>query len=108
MSAIPKQRLTSTEYLVIERKAEFKSEFYDGEMFAMTGASLAHNVIVANLCAGLHQQLSGKPCQVLTSDMRTKVGASGLYTYPDVVVVRGKPAIEDEELDTLTNPTLLD
>ena len=107
MSTMPRPRLTPEEYLEIERKAEFKSEYYDGEMFAMSGARLAHNLIAGNVIGGLHFQIRGRSCAVYPSDMRVRVSATGLYTYPDVVVVRGKPQLADNEMDNLLNPTVL-
>jgi len=107
MSAVPRRRLTEQEYLAIERGAEAKSEFYNGEMFAMAGASREHNLITGNIARVLGNQLQGGKCEVYSSDMRVKVSPTGLYTYPDVVVVCGRPEFEDEELDTLLNPTLL-
>jgi Uma2 family endonuclease len=98
--------ITPTEYLEAERRAETKSEYFDGQVFAMSGASLRHNLIVGNLLAGLHTQLKGRPCRVLPSDMRVHV-PTGLYTYPDVTVTCGAPKLEDEHFDTLLNPTLL-
>ncbi|MEP7010950.1 MAG: Uma2 family endonuclease [Acidobacteriota bacterium] len=103
-----KPRLSPAEYLEIERAAETKSEYIEGEMYAMSGASYAHNVIVTNLGAGLHAALKGGPCRPVVSDMRVKDDSSELYTYPDVVVVCGKPRFEEEAyLDTLINPVLL-
>ncbi|MGQ0814578.1 MAG: Uma2 family endonuclease [Gemmatimonadota bacterium] len=107
ISTQPTRRLTPAEYLDAERQAEHKSEYYAGEVFAMTGASEPHNLIVANLVAALVTQLRARPCRVYPSDMRVKVQPTGLYTYPDVAVVCGKPELEDEYLDTLLNPTLL-
>lgn len=100
-------RVTPAEYLALERQAEHKSEYLDGEIFAMTGASRRHNLICLNIGAELRAQLKQRPCEVYTSDMRVKVNATGLYTYPDVVVVCGGPSFEDAEVDTLLNPTLL-
>jgi Uma2 family endonuclease len=99
--------LTPEEYLARERKAEFRSEYFAGETFAMAGARLPHILVVANLVRRLGNQLESRPCQVLSNDMRVKVSPTGLYTYPDVVVVCGKPQFEDENEDTLLNPTVL-
>jgi len=99
--------LTPEEYLEIERRAETRSEYLDGEMFAMAGASIEHNAIVANLLIELGQQLKRRSCQVFPSDLRIHIPATGLYTYSDAVVVCGEPRLEDEHLDTLLNPTLL-
>ena len=107
MSQQIKPHVTPEEYLALERKAEYKSEYLHGEIFAMTGASRKHNLISGNIFAGLHQQLRGKSCEAYQGDMRVKVAASGLYTYPDVVVVCGEPQLEDDYFDTLLNPTVL-
>ena len=100
-------RITAAEYLALERQAEFKSEYLDGEVFAMTGASRRHNLICLNIGAELRTQLKQRPCEVYVSDMRVKTSATGLYTYPDIVVVCGTPTFEDAEVDTLVNPVLL-
>ena len=95
------------EYLRLERQAEYKSEYLNGEIFAMSGASREHNLITVNIGAEFNRQLKGKPCEAYASDMRVKVRSNGLYTYPDVIVVCGEPQFEDQEVDTLLNPTLL-
>lgn len=102
-----KTYLTPEEYLAIERKAEFKSEYLHGETFAVVGASRKHNLIAGNVFGELRQQLKGGPCEAYTNDMRVKVSSAGLYTYPDVVVVYGEPQFEDSYIDALLNPTLL-
>ncbi|HXK03033.1 MAG TPA: Uma2 family endonuclease, partial [Verrucomicrobiae bacterium] len=107
MSTQAKNYLTPEQYLEIERKAEVKSEYYQGEMFAMSGASLSHNVILANAIRELGQQLRSKPCSVLPSDMRVFIQATGLYTYPDAVVVCGEPKLQDKHFDTLLNPAVI-
>ena len=99
--------VTPEEYLRRERLAESKSEYLNGEIFAMTGASRQHNRITINISSSLNLQLKGRPCETYAVDMRVKVRASGLYTYPDVAVVCGDPQFEDEYVDTLLNPTLL-
>ena len=107
MSTQPKTLLTPAQYLEIERRAERKSEYYNGEMFAMAGAKQAHNRLVANLVAGLHRQFRSRPCDVYPSDMRVRVSPGGLYTYPDVVAVCGEQRFLDDQRDTLLNPGLL-
>ena len=107
MSTQPKTFLTEEEYLELERQAEHKSEYYRGEMFAMAGASLAHNMLAMNLAALLHPQLRPGPCRVVGSDMRVRVSATGLYTYLDVSVVCGQPQLADQHADTLLNPALI-
>src|SRR5882762_5995278 len=101
MSTMPKPRLTPEEYLEIERKAEYKSEYHDGEMFAMSGARRAHNLIAIHVGSGLDFQLRGRSCEAYPSDMRVRISATGLYTYPDVVVVCGSPQFADNEMDSL-------
>ncbi len=104
----PNRRLSPEEYLALERRSEVKHEFLDGEIFAMTGASLRHNDIVWNVASALHSQLRGRPCRASIGDLRLRVDATGLYTYPDIVVVCGEPRlVADAELDTLLNPTLI-
>jgi Uma2 family endonuclease len=107
MSSQPKTYLTPEEYLAVERKSEYKSEYIDGEVVAMTGASRRHNVIAFNISIELGRQLKGRPCEGYASDMRVRVPSTRLYTYPDVVVVCGEPQFEDEHVDTLLNPTLI-
>ncbi|MFI5384926.1 MAG: Uma2 family endonuclease [Fimbriimonadales bacterium] len=104
----PAEKLyTREEYLAFERASETKHEFLNGRIYAMAGAGLAHNRICTNLTRELSNQLKGKPCQVLSQDMRVKVPKTGLYTYPDLLVVCGKPALEDDEMDTLLNPSVI-
>lgn len=91
----------------MERKAEIKSEFLDGEMFAMSGVSREHSTIVINITAELYNQLIDHACELHGPDMRVKVAPTGLYTYPDVVVVCSEPEFEDTHLDTLINPHLI-
>jgi Uma2 family endonuclease len=107
MSSVPDRRLTPHEYLAIERRAPTKSEYYRGEMFAMSGASEEHNLIAGNVFGLIWQQFRGRPCKVYSGDMRVKVDFSGLYTYPDVVAVCGDAQFEDEQFDTLLNPLVL-
>ena len=107
MAPKPKTLLTPEQYLEIERQAEVKSEYYDGEMFAMSGARQGHNLIVWNLAGELHQQLRNRPCEAYLSDMRVRVSATGLYTYPDTVIVCGEPQFLDETRDTLLNPKVI-
>lgn len=107
MSTLSKPYLTPEQYLEIERKAEFKSEYFNGEMFAMSGAREPHVLISSNANGELHQQLRKRPCRAYTADMRIRVSPSGLYTYPDISVVCGEPQFLDEDRDTLLNPTVI-
>lgn len=103
MSAAPRVRLTPEQYLAIERKAEWKSEFYNGEMFAMTGVSRQHSRVKENLIIKIGEQLWGSSCRSHSSDMPVKVSRTGLYTYPDIVIVCGEEQYEDDVFDTLLN-----
>ena len=101
------KRYTAEEYLELERQAEYKSEFADGEIFALAGASEPHNLIATNLTVALGSQLKGTACKLYSSDMRVQLAQSTRYTYSDVVVVCGKAEFADEKRDTLINPTLI-
>lgn len=107
MPAIQKTLLSESEYLEEERKALTKSEYYKGEVFAMSGASKNHNRIVATLIGELYAYSKGKSCKVYPSDLRVNNPENGLYTYPDVTIVCGKEEYLDEEFDTLLNPTVI-
>jgi Uma2 family endonuclease len=100
-------RYTPEEYLALERNAEFKSEFIDGRIVAMTGASIPHNAIVSSLHGALYSRLREGPCQLFVSDLRVQVADGQRYTYPDVVAVCEPPKTVDEVRDTLTNPALI-
>lgn len=107
MSTVPKPYITSDAYLRLERAADFKSEYYRGEIFAMSGASREHNLITGNVFASCHSQFRDRHCEVYQGDMRVKVRTSGLYTYPDVVVTCEEPRFEDDVTDTLLNPQVI-
>ena len=108
MSALTAQTTYSAEeYLALERSASFKSEFHDGQIYAMTGASREHNLISGNIYRELSLQLKGRPCEAYINDMRVKAAESRSYHYPDVVVVCERPQFEDERADSLLNPTVV-
>lgn len=107
MATVPKHYITPEEYLAIERKAEFRSEYFRGEMFAMAGASAKHNLIVLNAGATLREQLKPKPCVVYPSDLRVRIESSNLYTYPDLSVVCGEPKLDTDQGDVLLNPIVI-
>ncbi len=107
MNTAQKKKLTANEYLEIERRAQLKSEFFNGEMFAMAGGSPQHNIIKENLILELGIRLRGGPCRTLSSDQRVLVNTSGLYTYPDIVVICGPLILDTRDKDTLTNPTAI-
>ncbi len=97
--------LSETEYLAFERDNDIRHEFLNGQVYAMSGASRAHNLICTNLVAALHPQLQGAPCEIYQSDMRVKIAP--LYAYPDIAVVCDPPQFADDLFDTLLNPLLL-
>ena len=107
MTPVPKAKLTVAEYLAIERRAEFKSEFYDGEMFAMAGASRGHNIVNENLSVRIGARLVGGPCRTFSRDQRVRIERTGLYCYPDLVIVCGEPVYAEEDADTLVNPRVV-
>jgi Uma2 family endonuclease len=107
MASIPTIYISPDEYLAIERKAERKSEYVSGQMFAMAGASFVHARIVGNLSFVLQTALRGGPCVTVTNDVRVSVPETKMYTYPDILVVCGEPEFVDSYLDTLRNPTIL-
>lgn len=108
MSSVPKPRkMTPEEFLLWERRQESRHEFYDGEIVAMTGASLSHNRLSRNLVRLLGNQLAGSSCEVLGADMRVWIPAWESYVYPDVLVVCGAPGLLDSERDVLLNPRLV-
>ncbi len=102
-----KPRLTPEEYLVIEDAAGWKSEFYDGEMFAMSGGSYDHSVIATNVTTYLQIRLQGRPCRPLNAEMRLHVPESTFYAYPDASVVCGPPQYAPGSKTTIVNPTLI-
>ena len=98
---------TPEEYLAFERAAETKHEYYEGQVRAMAGASMAHNRIVANVVREVGLFLKGKPCEVLSTDMRTCTPSENAYMYPDALIVCGEPELTDDQFDTLKNPVVI-
>ncbi|MFT3775337.1 MAG: Uma2 family endonuclease [Minicystis sp.] len=105
----PARKLSYTfaEYLAIDEGSEVRHEYVNGEVFAMSGGTLEHSQIAANLISTLSAQLRGRPCVVYTSDARVRVRATGLATYPDVTVVCGAIERDPENKHTITNPVVL-
>ncbi len=107
MKQLPEQQLyTAEEYLALERKAEFKHEYISGEIVAMAGATREHILITGNIAQRLRNQLQGSPCETYSNEMRVRTTPSD-YVYPDVIVVCDEPKFEDNEFDTLLNPTVV-
>src|SRR5437667_9232598 len=107
MSAQAQPRITAEQYLEIERAAEFRSEYYAGRMYAMSGGAYRHVVIISALSRAIGNALSKRPCTVVSSDLRLRVSPGGLYTYPDLMVVCGEPKFVDRRTDTLLNPIVI-
>ena len=107
MATAPTPRITEEEYLRLERAAETKSEFVDGEIFAMSGGSRAHSALAANWIGELRLKLRGRNCQVFTSDLRIRTHRTASYVYPDVSVVCGQARSNRNEDDILANPTVV-
>jgi Uma2 family endonuclease len=107
MASLPQTRYTPEQYLELDRKAAHRSEFVNGEILAMAGASRVHNRITLNIGAALTEQLRGTTCEPFTSDLRVKSLATGSFLFPDVVVGCGPLDFEDNSLDILLNPTVI-
>src|SRR5438876_686910 len=105
--AEPASRLTEAQYLNLERRAEFKSEFFNGEMFEMAGGTRWHSLIAGNLVREIGNRLKGRACVAFNADLRVKIEATGLLTYPDLSVACGPQRFLDTQEDTLLNPVLI-
>jgi Uma2 family endonuclease len=100
-------RVSPEEYLERERQAETRSEYRDGVIVAMSGASLRHGRMVRNLISLLDRRLAEGPCEVFATDLRLRVRAANLYTYPAVMVICGEPESADERQDVVLNPVVI-
>src|SRR5688500_2445576 len=107
MAMAAPRRFSVLEYLQAENAAETKSEYVNGEIFAMAGTTLAHNDITYSLLADVAPQLRGGQCLAYGSDLRVRVEASNLYTYPDISIVCGPPDIDPTDPCAVTNPTVI-
>lgn len=101
------KRYTPAEYLARERAADFKSEYYDGEILMMAGGTANHSIISGNAHTLLNNALEAKPCVVFNSDMRLQLARKQNYVYPDVMVVCGKIDYVDGRNDTIANPLVI-
>jgi len=99
-------RYSFKDYLAVEEVSTVKHEYLDGEIYAMAGGSVLHAALSAATLAALHRQLAGR-CRIYSSDLRVRVRATGLASYPDVTVVCGTVATDPESPDTVVNPTLV-
>ncbi len=107
MASLPQLRYTPEQYLEIDRKADHRSEYVNGEILAMAGASRIHNRITLNVGAALTTQFRGTSCEPFTSDLRVKSLATDSFLFPDVVVGGVPLEFEDSSLDILLNPTVI-
>ena len=107
MSAPPIPRVTPEEYLAADRAAAFKSEYYEGYVYAMAGDTPVHAQLKGNVATELNRALGDRPCIVLTADARLCIAKLGPYVYPDVMVVGGPIQSDDEQMDNVVNPTVI-
>jgi Uma2 family endonuclease len=107
MASVPNYYLSPEEYLALERKAESKSEYIDGVIYAFAGGNKRHNLIVANTIITLGVQLKNRPCRVYPSDLKVRIPTSNRFFYPDVSIVCGDDEFADDEQDVILNPTLI-
>jgi Uma2 family endonuclease len=107
MSTQPIVHLTVEQYLEIERAAEFRSEYIDGQVYAMAGGAVNHALIAMAVGARLDEQLRGRPCAVAGSDLRLFCESAKMLTYPDVVVFCKPRRFLDGKKDTLTDATVI-
>lgn len=105
---VPQPKIHSPEeYLAIEREAEFKSEYLNGEIYALAGGSPKHSIITVNVTAIVALQLRGKPCMAFSNDMKVRTRGDALYAYPDLTVVYEEPVFHDRHQDVLLNPAVI-
>jgi Uma2 family endonuclease len=107
MATLPKSFLTPEQYLEIESRAEYKSEYFEGQMFAMAGASPRHDSIVLNLILALSPNLRGQGCRMHSGDVRVHIPTTGLFTYPDLSLICAEPQFLATNPETLLNPSLI-
>jgi Uma2 family endonuclease len=102
-----KRKYTIEEYLEMENAAVEKHEYYQGEIFAMSGNKFEHNIVTSNLIANLASKLKGRPCMPFGSDLRVHIQKNSLFTYPDISIICGKPEFLNDDKFNLLNPTVL-
>jgi Uma2 family endonuclease len=107
MASLPNYYLSPEEYLAIERRAEYKSEYVDGVMYAMSGASERHNLIVVDLILSLGAQLRDSPCRVYPSDLKVRVPSVKKFFYPEVSIICGETKFADDQKDVALNPVVV-
>ena len=107
MGAPELKYITPEDFLTAERLAIQKHEYFKGEVFAMSGASIPHNVIAVNCITELGSKLKGKKCRPYGSDLRVHIPKNSLYTYPDISIICGDVETTDDKFDTATNPSVI-
>jgi Uma2 family endonuclease len=107
MSQTARKFYTVAEYLALEDAADYKSEYFQGEIFAMAGATYNHDVISLNLASALNIAFTNRECVAFTSDMKVKISANDFYTYPDVSAVCGQPVFDNGRTHIITNPIFI-
>ena len=105
--AYGKKKLTIEEYLDFENASEEKHEYYQGEIFAMSGAKIDHNIIAANILGIMKEKLKGKPCRPFNSDQRIYIPENTLFTYPDISVICGEIISKDNDEWNVLNPSVI-
>ena len=105
--AYGKQKISIDEYLEMENASSEKHEYYQGEIFAISGAKVPHNIIATNLVVALTIKLKGKSCRPFNSDQRIHVEANTLFTYPDISIICGDIITRNNDDYNVLNPTVL-
>ena len=104
---VEQKQYTRKEYLALEAKAPYKSEYHDGKIIPITGGTTDHNRIVINLCSYLNFALKQQNAEVFAGDVRLWIPSYNIYAYPDVMVIKGEPIYEGENKTTVTNPLMI-
>lgn len=108
MSALPKRYFTPEEYLLLENNAEYRSQYVAGKIYAMAGAQPEHSLITVNIAGELRNRFRGRPCQAYVTDLRVRVAAGDLWTYPDVAALCGTPRFDPStDPKSLLNPQVI-
>lgn len=106
-TAIKKQHYTFEEYLALEEKAEFKSEYHNGEIYAMSGGTPVHSKIALSISGELRSALKGRDCEAYTSDLKIRIETANRGVYPDTSVFCEELSYYKDRKDVVTNPTLV-
>lgn len=104
---IEKRHYTAQEYLELEERAEFRSEYRDGEIISMPGGTTNHNKIALNFCRQFPLIVQGQAYEIYITDVKVWIPRYRLYTYPDVMVIKGESIYEGTNTTTITNPMLI-